>query len=190
MRLALLPSLFLGLLMACTETTDPLRYTTGTPQPSARVSIPLTSVSVREVSLPAYAAEEGIAVADASGAITAGPDNIWADEPTRAVTLRLTNTLADLTGRLVASDPWPFQDPPEAVVEVRIEEFVAEASGSFVASGRYYVSHGEDVERTDRARAFRLVQPYNPEAGFAAIAEARTRIVSALAVDIARRGLK
>lgn len=190
MRFSLISLLSVGLLIGCAETADPVRFTTAAPVPSTRVSVPLASVAVREVSLPAYAAEEGIAVADGSGVITSRPDNIWADEPVRAVTLRLTNALADLTGRIVASDPWPFQDEPEAVVEVRIEEFVAEASGRFVAQGRYYVAHGEEVDRRDRAISFRLAQPYDAERGFAAIAEARTRVISALAVDIARRGLR
>ncbi len=190
MRLFPLLVLSAGLLIGCSEASDPVRYATIAQAPSARVSIPLKSVAIREVSLPAYAAEEGIAVADGSGAINSGPDNIWADEPTRAVTLRLTNALADMTGRIVASDPWPFEEDAEAVVEVRIEEFVAETSGQFVAQGRYYVAHQEEIDRRDRAISFRLEQPFDPKAGFAAIAEARTLVVSTLAIDIARRGLK
>lgn len=188
MRLAFIPVLLLAL-TACSEATEPLRYTTPSQATGTRVSIPLSSVSVREVSLPAYATEEGIAIADASGVITAAPESIWADEPTRAVTLRLTNALADMTGRVVASDPWPFRDAPAAVVEVRLEDFVAEAGGRFVAQGRYYVAHEEEGRR-DRALSFRVVQPYDPERGFAAIATARAQVIGALAEDIARRGLR
>ena len=134
-------------------------------------------------------------MADGSGAITSAPDRLWADDPTRAVTLRLTNALADITGRLIASDPWPFQEDPEAVLEVRLETFVAQASGQFVAQGRYYVAHQADGEedapkRKDRAISFRLVEPFDPEGGFQSIAVARTRIVSVLARDIAQRGLR
>ncbi len=194
----MLPFRFLAVaclaLIGCGDAGEPVRYTTTTPAEASRVSVPVKSVSLREVSLPSYASEEGIAVADGSGAIRTEPDRLWADDPTRAVTLRLTNALADLTGRVVASDPWPFREDAEAVVEVRIETFVAEASGQFVAQGRYYVAHQlEDEEgpvRKDRAVSFRLVQPFEPEGGFKAIAAARTRIVSALAHDIARRGLR
>lgn len=185
-RLLLLVSIAL---FGCTEATEPLRYAAPSPATDARVSVPLKSVALREVSLPAYATEEGIAIADGSGVITSAPDSIWADEPTRAVTLRLTNALADVTGRVVASDPWPFRDEPDAVVEVRVEEFVAEEAGRFVAEGRIYVAH-QTTDRADRALSFRLAQPYDPARGYPAIAEARARIISALAQEIAVRGLR
>lgn len=177
------------LLAACAETGEPVRFITTTPEETARITIPQQSVALREVSLPAYATEEGIAIADASGAVTTAPDRIWADDPTRAVTLRLTNALADLTGRVIASDPWPFRDEPEATVEVRIEEFVAEAAGRFVARGRIYVAQ-EIEDRSDRAFSFALAEPFAPEAGFPAIAAARSALLSALAREIAERGLR
>lgn len=186
---------FLGListvtLLGCTEAEEPVRFAPPVDAaPVSRVAIPIATVSVREVTLPAYATEEGIAVADATGGITTTPDNLWADEATRAVTLRLTAALADITARQVASDPWPFRDDPEAVVDVRFESFVAEDAGRFVAAGRYYVAH-EDEDRSDHAHAFRVVQPYEPARGFSAIAEARTRVIALLADDIARRGLR
>jgi uncharacterized lipoprotein YmbA len=177
-------------LVGCGEAGEPLRYATPTPKAQVRVSIPLSSVVVREVSLPTYATEEGIAVASRSGAISTTPDRLWADEPTRAVTLRLTNALADITGRKVASDPWPFQSDPDAVVEVRLEEFVAEEAGRFVAEGRYYVARQQEDIGADHAHSFRLIQPFDPERGFSAIAAARASIINALAADIARRGLR
>ena len=173
----------------CGDGAGPVRYTGAEPAAFAQVSIPMSSVAVREVSLPAYASEEGIAISDGSGAITSGPDNIWADDPTRAVTLRLTSALADLTGRLVASEPWPFRDDPEATIEVRVEQFIAEAGGQFVAQGRFYVAHSAS-ERKDKAVSFSLAEPFNVEGGYRAIAAARTRIISALARDIASRGLR
>jgi len=189
---AFLPFLFCAVVLTgCGETEEPLRFDTA---PGSRVavepvSIPLSTVSVREVTLPAYATEEGIAVSDAAGAITTTPDNLWADEATRAVTLRLTNTLAEITGRQVASDPWPFRDDPEAVVDVRFERFVAIDGGRFEATGRYYVAL-ESEDRKNHAHAFRIVQPYEPARGFPAIADARARVIGLLAEDIARRGLR
>ncbi|PWK57429.1 hypothetical protein C8D95_10271 [Silicimonas algicola] len=175
-------------LAGCGDDGGPVRYSASEPVQTSRVSIPMASVSLREVSLPAYASEEGIAVSNGAGAITTGPNSIWADDPTRAVTLRLTNALADLTGRLVASEPWPFRDEPETMVEVRVEEFVAEAGGQFVAQGRYYVAHNDEA-RTEKALSFRITEPFDPAGGFIAIAAARTRVISALARDIAVRGL-
>ncbi|MCG6885185.1 MAG: PqiC family protein [Silicimonas sp.] len=176
-------------LAGCGDGGEPVRYTASEPAPAARVSVPVRSIALREVSLPTHAAEEGISVADSSGAITASADRIWADDPTRAVTLRLTNSLADLTGRVVASDPWPLRETPDVVVEVRMEEFVAQASGRFVATGRYYVAYEEGLG-SDRAISFRLAETYDTDSGFAGIAGARSRIIAALARDIARRGLR
>lgn len=180
-----------SVLIGCGETAEPVRFDTPTANRTslAPVSIPLRTVSVREVTLPAYATEEGIAISDGAGAITTTPDNLWADDATRAVTLRLTNALADITGRQVASDPWPFRDDPDAVVDVRFESFVAVAAGQFEASGRYYVAQSSE-DRRDHAHGFRIVQPYRPGGGFPAIAEARAKVIATLAEDIARRGLR
>ncbi|MEO1536334.1 MAG: ABC-type transport auxiliary lipoprotein family protein [Pseudomonadota bacterium] len=177
-------------LIGCGETAEPVRFETPTAsQAGERVFTAVETISVREVSLPAYATEEGIAVADVSGTIVTEPDNLWADDTARAVTLRLTDALAGITGRQVASDPWPFRDDPHAVVDVRIESFIANASGRFVAEGRYYVAHDTE-ERGDHAHGFRITQPYDPDGGFQAIAEAQGRVVQLLALDIARRGLR
>ncbi|CAN0600954.1 unnamed protein product, partial [Ectocarpus sp. 12 AP-2014] len=150
---------------------------------------PHESVALREVSLPAYATDESISIADGNGAIRELPGSIWADDPTRAVTLRLTNALADLTGRTVASDPWPFGGSPDVVVEVRVERLLAEDGGRYLAQGRFYVAH-EDEERSDRSGSFNLIEPYDPTLGFPAIAQARSRIIAALAREIAQRGLR
>lgn len=176
-------------LAGCASTPEPVRYATTAQSPGARIAIPYQTVALREVSLPAYATDEGISIADQSGAIRESPGSIWADDPTRAVTLRLTNALADVTGRTVAADPWPFGGTPEVTVEVRVEEFVAEEAGRYVAQGRYYIAHA-DEERTDRAGSFNIVQPFDPDLGFPAIAAARSQVIATLARQIAQRGLR
>lgn len=176
-------------LIGCASSPDPVRLTAEPQDLGARVSIPHQSVALREVSLPAYATDEGISMADGTGAIRELPGSVWADDPTRAITLRLTNALADLTGRTVASDPWPFGGAPDVVVEVRVERLLAEESGRYVAQGRFYVAH-EDEDRSDRAGSFNLVEPFDPALGFSAIAQARSRILSTLAREIAQRGLR
>ena len=177
------------MLIGCSQTPDPVRIAPEPQSPGARISIPHQSVALREVSLPAYATDESISIADGTGAIRELPGSIWADDPTRAVTLRLTNALADLTGRTVASDPWPFGGSPEVVVDVRIERLLAEEGGRYLAQGRYYIAH-EDEERTDRAGSFNLIESYDPALGFPAIAQARSQIIAALAREIAQRGLR
>jgi uncharacterized lipoprotein YmbA len=176
-------------LLGCGSSPEPFRLTTTPVDPGARISIPHQSVALREVSLPTYATDEGISIADGTGAIRELPGSIWADDPTRAVTLRLTNALADLTGRTVASDPWPFGGSPDVVVEVRFERLLAEDTGRYVAQGRFYVAH-EDQESADRAGSFNLVEPFDPSLGFSAIALARSRVLAALAREIAQRGLR
>ena len=176
-------------LFGCSQTPDPIRVAPEPQSPGARISIPHESVALREVSLPAYATDESISIADGTGAIRELPGSIWADDPTRAVTLRLTNALADLTGRTVASDPWPFSGSPDVVVDVRVERLLAEEGGRYLAQGRFYVAH-EDEERSDRAGSFNLIEPYDPALGFPAIAQARSRIIAALAREIAGRGLR
>lgn len=176
-------------LLGCSSTPEPLRLTTTPQDPGARITIPYKSVALREVSLPAYATDEGISIADGTGAIRELPGSIWADDPTRAVTLRLTNALADLTGRTVASDPWPFGGTPDVIVEVRVERLLAEDAGRYVAQGRFYVAH-EDEERNDRAGSFNLAEPFDPALGYLGIAQARSRILAALAREIAQRGLR
>ncbi|NNE88964.1 MAG: hypothetical protein HKN27_12885 [Silicimonas sp.] len=199
LRLPHLAVIGLFVLTACASTPEPVRYATTAHSPGARIAIPHQTIALREVSLPAYATDEGISIADQSGAIREAPGSIWADDPTRAVTLRLTNALADVTGRTVAADPWPFDSTPEVVVEVRMEEFVAEEAGRYVAQGRFYVAHAEDdrsddesadSKRADRAGSFNIIQPFDPELGFPAIADARSRVIAALARQIAQRGLR
>lgn len=175
--------------IGCASSPEPVRQVTPSQDPVERISIPHQSVAVREVSLPTYATDESISIADGTGAIRELSGSIWADDPTRAVTLRLTNALADLTGRTVASDPWPFGGIPDVVVEVRVERLLAEEAGRYLAQGRFYVAH-EDEERADRAGSFNLVEPFDPVGGFPAIAQARARILTALAREIAQRGLR
>jgi len=185
----IIAALSAALLPGCGGTDDTVLY--GAPQVpvQGRISIPHATVALREVSLPTYATGEEISVADASGAIQEFPGSVWADDPVRAVTLRLTDVLGDVTRRTVASDPWPFQDNPDVVVDVRVEEFGAQTSGRFVARGRYYVAH-DSPGRRDRARSFDLAKSFDPELGFPAIAEARSRVIAALAQTIARDGLR
>lgn len=188
LRFFSLAALSLVVLTAC-GSPGPVRYSAPDQPVTDRISIPQRTVAVREVSLPAYATAEQVTVADARGALREQGESLWADDPSREVTLELTGALGRLTGRTVAADPWPFRDDPDAVVDVRIEEFVARAGGTFLARGQYYIAQS-DAGRPDRSRQFQIVEAYDTDGGIPAIAAARSRAVTQLARQIARNGLR
>ena len=182
-----LPLAFL-LLAACSG--DPtLRFATPEVDPGTRIATSFPSVEVRDVSLPTYAQAEEIAVENGDGSITLSDAYLWADDPSRAVTLELSRTLASLTGNPTAPEPWPFEAYPAARVEVRVSQMVASRSGVFRLSGQYFVVDMESRGR-DRAALFDLTAPLDPEAGPNAIAAARAVVVAELAELIAREGLR
>lgn len=160
-----------------------------TPQVAATERIPsrFSSIEVREVSLPAYAASEEIFIQDTSGGLVAS-ELLWADDPTRAVTLALARNLAEITGVRVAPEPWPFDAYPAARVDVRVERFLTAPDGALTLAGQYFVADIDGRGR-DRARLFDLSQPLDPSASATAAAEARARLVTALALMIAKDGL-
>lgn len=166
--------------------------------PDARVAVPRADVtdrqriaygtlSLREVSLPTYAAAEEIHVAGADGVIGPGDGLLWADEPGRAITLELSRYLTQITGARVAAEPWPFVDRPEAELELRIEEMLAHADGTFHLSGQYFVA---PENGRDRAELFALVTPIGGEFTAQDIAAARGAAVRRLAAQIAAKGLR
>lgn len=173
-------------LSACGSTTDQRIAVPRLPVEETQ-RIAYRSVSLREVTLPSYAAGEDIFMADDSGLITGGAGLFWADDPGRAISLELTRYLSQITGAQVASEPWPFDEPPAARIDLRVEEMLAHADGTFRLSGQYFVA--SETGR-DRARLFELSVPVPGEADIADLAAARGRAVHDLALDIARRGLR
>ena len=168
------------------------------PAPDERIAVPRTAseetqriahptVALRGVSLPSYAAGEAIFTADGGGRLLDSGAILWADDPSRAVTLELTRHLTQITGARVASEPWPFLDLASAEIEVRIEEMLARADGRFHLSGQYFVT---SETATDRARLFDLTTPIAGERTPEEIAAARARVVRDLALDMVRRGLR
>lgn len=176
----------LATLAACTSAPEQ-RLTVPRAPVEAKQRIAFGTVSLREVSLPGYAAGEDVYLSDAAGVLRTQPGLFWADDPSRAITLELSRHLAQITGARIAPEPWPFGGFPEAQVEVRVEEMLAQESGVFRLAGQYFVS-----SETGRARAqlFDLSVPVPLEAGATAIAAARGQAVRDLAIAIARDGLR
>ena len=153
----------------------------------AKQRISYGSVSLRELSLPTYAASEEIFVSGPDGTITAGDSLLWADTPGRAITLELTRYLAQITGARVASEPWPFLDRPQVELELRVEEMLAYADGTFRMSGQYFVA---PENGRDRARLFALSVPIGGTFSAQDIAAARGAVMRQLAGEIAANGLR
>ena len=152
-----------------------------------RVASRFSSIEIREVSLPTHASSEEIYV-EAEGGGLAVSELLWADDPTRAVTLALSRNLAEITGARVAPEPWPFDAYPAARVDVRVERFLSQADGTLVLAGQYFVADLDGRGR-DRARLFSLSAPLANDLTPSAAAEARARLVTELALKIARDGL-
>lgn len=183
-----LPFFALLFLAACSGGDSAVRYAVPEAEVAVRARISYASVEVIEVSLPTYASLEEIFVGTADGGLQSSTSLLWADDPTRAVTLELARSLAAITGARVAPEPWPFQEPAAARVDVRVEEMVAMADGVFRLKGQYFVAP-RDIDRRERSGAFALVAPWNTEGGAAAIAAARGAVVRDLALQIAKEGL-
>ena len=174
----------LGLMVACSSPET--LYTAPQPEVTERVKSRYSSIEVLEVSLPTYAAGEEVLVASSGGALVTG-DTLWADDPTRAVTLSLTRALTEITGARIAPAPWPFDAFPGARVDVRVERFLSEG-GALHLSGQYFVADLSGNGR-DRARLFDLTAPLPPEATLSDLLTARSALIADLAVMIARNGL-
>lgn len=186
-RLRLLPLAFALAFAGCGS--EPSRFAVPQVTPVDRVPVSYRAIAVAEVDLPTYAELEEIAVAGPGGVVETRTDTLWADAPSRAMTLELARTLTQITGAMVAPEPWPFRDPPNAVVDVRVESILAEAAGTFRLTGQVFVAP-DAPGRRGRARLFDIATPYDPEAGLPAIAAARAASVAKLASLIAREGLR
>ena len=168
---------------------EPLRIAVPPPVADGRISIGFASVEVLEASLPTYADGEEIYVQGVGGALSE-TGALWADDPSRAITLELSRALGELTGARVAPDPWPFDESAEARLDLRLAEFGPDLTrGEFVLRGQYFVAAFDESGR-DRSREFRATAPLPPEPGPAAIAAARSAATVTLAREIAADGLQ
>ncbi len=149
-----------------------------------RVSTSFRSIEVLEVSLPDYATSDEVALEN-DGTLSLSRA-LWADDPTRAVTLSLARNLTEITGKTVAPEPWPFDNSAAARVDVRVEQLLV-AEGQMQMSGQYFVIDLDGRGR-DHAHLFDLnvpIETVNPQTA----AEGRAKLVATLASKIAKDGL-
>lgn len=165
----------------------------------------VTTLLVRTVSLPTYAADEKIAIQDENGVVREANYGLWADEPERATTLLISRHLNRMTSAKVAPEPWPVPEPPQGVLDIRFETFIATNEKVFRVAGQYFMGSekpepidGPDLDKppyqppaplADKARVFDIAIPLagtGPAAIAAAQAKALTQLSESIAQDLAR----
>lgn len=183
-RPVLLAICALPLLAACSDPTKTARYQID-PVP-AQKSLPnrLGQAELREVSLPQYAAGQEIPFQTEDGALRSSPDNVWADDPPRAVTLALSRQISEVSGATVLAEPWPLSEGPDRRIEVRIEKMLPSATGQLQVAGVYFISPTGFSGGGDVVRRFDFAVPIAQE-GPGGIAAAQSEAVAELARRIA-----
>lgn len=167
-------------LMSCGDKNE--RFLIAPAQTISETRVAVSSIEVRDVSLPAYAAASEIVAEDASGALRALPKSLWADDPPRAVTGALARSLDLKSTATVAAEPWPLNDGPAVRVEVRIDQMVARADGSFGMTGQFAITSFSGAQR-DRLQRFSISVPL-ANTSAAAVAQATGQAIDALADEI------
>jgi uncharacterized protein len=149
----------------------------------------LSTVMVRTVSLPGYAAADDVAIQTEGGAVVKQKGALWADQPERATTLTLARNLTEILSAKVAPEPWPLDGLPDAAVDVRVERMLAANNGTFQLTGIYYIA-GEARPLKGIAQSFRIETPL-AQSGLTGIAAAQAiairQLSEQIAKDLARR---
>ena len=178
-----LPILCLATLAACSGPTDRIALNAQAPTLSLRPLV--QSVMVRTVSLPTYAAAEEVSREVGAGLIASDDSVLWADDPQRAITLVLAQSLGTILNTDVGPEPWPFVGLPDVSVDVRVAQMLAGADGNFRLSGQVYVG-GDGISYRNTAEAFDIRVPMADQS-LASISAAQSTALLQLAETIARR---
>ena len=143
-----------------------------------------TTIEVLEVSLPLYAQGQEIPFAEASGAIRTDKGSVWADTPSRAISLSLAESLSKLTGSVTAVEPWPLDESAAVKLDVRVKKLLASAEGSLEFSGQYFIVYGSD--RNPVSEWFEISIPVAGQTG-ADISKATGAAINELAEMVSKR---
>ncbi|MEL6571515.1 MAG: ABC-type transport auxiliary lipoprotein family protein [Pseudomonadota bacterium] len=179
------PWLCLALISGLAACTPPINRVDLVPlQSSLQLQAAVSTVMLRTVSLPTYAAEEEVSVQDSTGLIISDGDILWADEPERAATLAVTRHLNEILTATVGPDPWPFVDLPDVAVEVFVSDILATNAGDFRLRGQYFVG-GDRIDFPKKVESFDYRVPL-PAEGIGGVAAAQSQVLLLLSEDIAR----
>ncbi|MEM8788750.1 MAG: PqiC family protein [Pseudomonadota bacterium] len=178
------PFLALGLLTACMQ-TDFAYHLIDPVSSELRVSTRADNIEVVSVSLPLYASLEEIGVAAGDGAVRFDEQNLWADDPERALSLSLARHMTEITGGVAAVEPWPLTSVPDARLTVQVERVIARPGGTVEFSGVYVLSPVAE-EFADRAEQFSFAVPM-VQPGFGGVADAHGQAMLVLAEQVARQ---
>jgi uncharacterized lipoprotein YmbA len=174
--------LAIAAMTACAAPADRLAMT---PAPSALELRPLVrSAMIRTVSLPTYAAAEEIAFETTAGLIATNDAVLWADDPERAVTLVISETVGEILNTDVGPDPWPFVGLPDVAIDIRVTQMLAGADGQFRLTGQFFVG-GDGIDFRNSAHRFAISQPM-PDQSLSSIATAQAAALLVLSEDIAQ----
>lgn len=175
--------LFLILLAAGCGSGKEARFLIDPPAATAEIPVRVSTIELREVSLPAYAAAVEMAQQEDTGALRNLPDTLWADDPVRGVTIALARALDQATSATATAEPWPLDEPAQARVEVRVERMFAGTDGQFRFGGQFAIASPDGIIR-ERVRRFDIALPIATE-GPAGIADASGQAIGSLASEIA-----
>ena len=171
-------------MMGCTA-TPVAQYLVDPPTSQLRLRPIVSSVEIRDVSLPRYAAADEIALQNEDGAIRSLPGTAWADVPQRSVTLTLSRNIGTILNARVSAEPWPFTEPPAAEISVLIERMLVGQDGVLRFSGQYAIAPRES-DISDRSGRFAITKPVTGES-LNAVAAAHGAALVELSETIARR---
>lgn len=158
------------------------RYVIAPAPETAAVQLPVATIEVQDVSLPAYASATEIVVADGAGALRPVAKSIWADDPVRAMTGALARSLDEKSTATVAAEPWPLSDSAQAKLAVRVDQMIAGADGTFTLAGQFALSSSTGALRESLQR-FSITVPMS-DGGPASVADATSKAVGVLADQV------
>lgn len=134
------------------------QYLVDPPVSQLRLRSFVSSIEVRDVSLPRYASGDEIALQGTDGAVRSLRKTAWADVPQRAVSLTLARNLAAILNIRVSTEPWPFADPPAVEVAVTADRFLVGSDGILRFSGLYAIAP-RNSDLSDRSGPFSIEVP-------------------------------
>lgn len=153
----------------------------------APVRLRVSTVELRDVSLPAYGEGSQILREGEAGVLVPITGAEWADGSAGAITAELARRLDLRSTATVAAEPWPLADPAQLRLEVRLARVVARADGQFQLSGQFAVAAPDGAMR-DFIERIDITVPMNAHENPArSVAEAYGRALEALAEVILAR---